>query len=189
MGHQEFFKIMNGTTVLQQSKHHNPDGERIYEYCLPATTNYQYNLVLWDTGNNGWNMFSQLTITGLYGNTVLRTTLYAESSEEYVFSLYYPVMKNETWKSLDSSSTIAADWFSPSFDDSTWSSVTLGSILPVAGAVYFRKVFSGAPGLAAYELEMNYMYGIVAYVNGVEVFRDHMDEGDVTPSTLSIDAY
>ena len=180
---------MNGTTVLQQSKYHSQGGERIYEYCLPATTNYQYNLVLWDTGNDGWNMFSQLTITGLYGNTVLKTTLYAESSEEYVFSLYYPVMKNQTWKSLDSSSTIAADWLSPSFDDSTWSSVTLGSTLPVAGAVYFRRVFSSAPGLAAYELEMNYMYGIVAYVNGVEVFRDHMDEGDVTPSTLSIDAY
>ena len=36
---------------------------------------------------------------------------------------------------------------------------------------------------------MNYRYGIVAYINGVEVYRDNMPEGAVTSSTAATGSY
>ncbi|KAK8824718.1 hypothetical protein WA556_003868 [Blastocystis sp. ATCC 50177/Nand II] len=57
------------------------------------------------------------------------------------------------------------------------------------GTQYFRKQFAGITDMAAYEARFNYRYGIVAYMNGVEIFRDHMPEGAVTPGTGSTGAY
>ena len=57
------------------------------------------------------------------------------------------------------------------------------------GTQYFRKTFTGVGGLAAYELEMKYQYGIVVYMNGAEIYRDNMPEGSVTSSTAALGGY
>ena len=110
------------------------------------------------------------------------------STEEYDLSMYYPVTKGAEWKMLATTS-IAADWNTVNFSDGSWTSVTLGSASAVSGTQYFRKTFTGLPNMAAYEVSMNYKFGIVAYVNGVEVFRDHMNEGAVTATTPSNGAF
>ena len=109
--------------------------------------------------------------------------------ENYALSLYYPVMKTAEWKTTSASSTIASDWNSQSFTETDWNTVTLGSASAVAGTQYFRKAFNGIPSMAAYELELNYKFGIIAYINGVEVLRDYMADGDATPSTLCSGGY
>ena len=81
------------------------------------------------------------------------------------------------------------DWKSQSFTETDWNTVTLGSASAVSGTQYFRKAFNGIPSMAAYELEMNYKFGIIAYINGAEVFRDYMADGDATPSTLCSGGY
>ena len=43
--------------------------------------------------------------------------------------------------------------------------------------------------LAAYDLRVFYASGVVAYVNGVEVFRDNMPEGVPTAATLATGSY
>ena len=39
--------------------------------------------------------------------------------------------------------------------------------------------------MAAYEVRFNYRYGIVAYVNGAEIFRDNMPSGSVTAESTA----
>ena len=43
--------------------------------------------------------------------------------------------------------------------------------------------------MAAFELQLNYRYGVVAYINGVEVYRDNMADGEPTSSTPATGSY
>lgn len=43
--------------------------------------------------------------------------------------------------------------------------------------------------MAAYEMDFMYLYGIVAYINGVEVFRDNMASGAVSASSVATGSY
>ena len=188
-GRYESYQILDGATVLLEKSRFSGKGVDLNEACLNATTNNQYSLKLAITRNDPWNNGAWVSVAGIYGNIVLKTTQIAEG-EEYTLSLYYPVMKNEEWKMLVAASTIDSNWNTASFDDSAWTAATLGSVTTTAtGSQYFRKSFAGIPDMAAYEVELNYRYGIVVYVNGVEVFRDHMADGAVTPATVSTDAY
>ena len=52
------------------------------------------------------------------------------------------------------------------------------------GSQYFRKQFNGVADMAAYEIQLQFEYGI----NGKEVFREHMpapESSVITPSTPS----
>ncbi|KAK8817244.1 hypothetical protein WA556_003140 [Blastocystis sp. ATCC 50177/Nand II] len=96
---------------------------------------------------------------------------------------------NGEWKLYSSAMTVAEGWNTASFSD-TWESATLGTDAHSAnGTQYFRKTFTGIDNMAAYEYRFNYRYGIIAYMNGKEVFRDNMDSGAATPSTPSSGAY
>ena len=56
------------------------------------------------------------------------------------------------------------------------------------GSQYFRKPFNGVAIMAAYEIQFQFEYGIITYINGKEVFREHMpapEFGVITPSTPS----
>ena len=57
------------------------------------------------------------------------------------------------------------------------------------GVQYLRKSFAGITNMAAYELALNYRYGIAAYINGVEVYRDNLPEGTLSSSTLATGSY
>ena len=186
-GSEEWYQILNGTTVLKWGTWF-PEGESTSEYCLTATTNNQYSIKLRDGYRDSWKNGAWVSVAGEYGNVVLKTMMVENSEELFALSLYYPVKKNEEWRMT--SSLIADDWMDVDFDDEGWSAVTLGNNATTAsGTQYFRKTFVGLPNMAAYEVSMNYQFGIIAYVNGVEEFRDHMEEGEVTATTPSNGAF
>ena len=185
-GSIEWYQILNGTTVLKEGNWFTDNSERTDEYCLAATTNNQYSIKL-RRSYGSWSNGAWVSVAGEYGNVVLKTMMMAEKEELFALSLYYPVRKNEEWKMT--SSSIVDDWMDVDFDDDGWNAVTLGSVSAVSGTQYFRKTFTGLPNMAAYEVSMNYQFGIIAYVNGVEEFRDHMEEGEVTAATPSIGAF
>ena len=158
------------------------------EYCLPATPNSQYTFKLTKNSDRLWFNGAWVYVYGIYGNIVFKNWMTVRRQQFFDLSLHYPVMKNEEWKMLVTTS-IPADWNTLNFSDGSWTTVTLGSASAVSGTQYFRKTFVGLPNMAAYEVSMNYKFGIIAYVNGVEVYRDHMADGEVNPSTLSTDAF
>ena len=189
-GYEESYKILNGATELKTSASFASNEQRTDEYCLTPTTNNQYTLKIIDSNGDSWSNGAWVSVSGLYGNVVLKTTLVEKREEEFALSLYYPVMKSVEWKMTATSSSIASDWYAVNFGESGWSAVTLGSVTaPATGSQYFRKSFAGIANMAAYEVELNYKFGMILYVNGVEVFRDHMPDGVVSPSTASYGAY
>ena len=187
---EESYKILNGATELKTSAPFANNEQRTDEYCLTATTNNQYTFKIIDSYGDSWTNGAWVSVAGIYGNVVLKATLVEKREEEFALSLYYPVMKSVEWKMTATSGSIASDWYAVNFGESGWSAVTLGSVAtPATGSQYFRKSFAGIANMAAYEVELNYKFGMILYVNGVEVFRDHMPDGVVSPSTASVGAY
>lgn len=129
-------------------------------------------------------------MTGLYGNFVFKYYRTTSRQEEFDLSMFYAIKKGQEWKMHSSADSVPSNWVASAFSDSAWSDVTLGSdIAAVSGTQYFRKHFTSVAGLATYELELNYRHGLIAYVNGVEVFLDNMLSDSVTPSTASTGSY
>lgn len=181
----EFWSVKNGSQVLYSSPVFVDRGTSIIESCLPKTVNSMYTLVLggenkFSTPCSDWNSDSMLTIEGKHGNVFFKGTLVTNTiTSPFPLSLYYGIETNSTWKLI---AGIVDDlWPQYGFDDSLWLSQKLGTpSLPMTGTQYYRKVFTGISDMAAYELRMNYQFGVVAYINGVEVYRDNMPKGVIT---------
>ena len=88
------------------------------------------------------------------------------------------------------SGSASTGWTSYSFADNTWTDATLGSVTTsVSGTQYFRKQFVGLANMAAYDVRLYYKAGVIAYINGAEVYRDNMPAGDVSSSTAATGQY
>lgn len=157
------------------------------DYCLPSTVHSQYTLQLLDSYGDGWTASTWIEIVGEYGNVFFKTMELDEYQETYTLSLYYAIKKNQEWKM-----TVQPHgaWNEVVYDDDLWNTVTLGGIIGnVNGTQYYRKSFTGLSNMAAYELSMNYMCGIVVYINGIEVYRDNIQEGNTASGCYSSLAY
>ena len=187
-GYEESYNFLSGTEVLITSAPFANNEQRTDEYCLNATTNNQYTFNMHD-GYRGpgdsWTNGAWVSVEGPYGNVVFKGFMIEKTDENIPMSFYYPIMKTQEWKTLASTSSIPSDWNTVGFGDSSWTPATMGSAPTMSGTQYFRKTFTGIAGMAAYEYRFNYRYGIIAYLNGVEIYRDHMAAGTVTPSSTS----
>ena len=169
---EESYTILNGGTTLVTSAAFANYEQRTDEYCLPATTNNQYTIKFIDSYGDSWASGAWASVSGQYGNTVFKNFMTDDDEDEFALSLYYPIMKNQEFKMFSTTSSIASDWFAINFSDSGWTPVTLGSVTtPASGTQYFRKQFASIAGMAAYEIQFNYRYGIIAYMNGNEIYR------------------
>ena len=99
--------------------------------------------------------------------------------------LHDSLHKAQEWRFFDSTTTIALEWTQTAFDDSNWNVAVPESVtMQLRGSQYFRKQFNGVAIMAAYEIQLKF----IAYINGKEVFREHMpapEFGVITPSTPS----
>ena len=183
----ESFKILSGETVLYTSPSLVNNQERSLDVCLPATTNNVYTLHMYDKTVTSWSDGAWIIIYGVNGNRVLRTIMIEKMNEYNQFSLNYPINKNEAWKYESSEH---AGWKDASFNDANWTEMTLGATTTQAsGTQYFRKSFTGLNTMAAIELQLKYSHGVVAYINGKEIYRDNMPTGEVTSATLATGSY
>ena len=143
--------------------------------CITKTSNLQYELVM--TGM--WKIPNYLEIQGLYGNRVFKGTY----SASYMVSMLTLVDSDTEWHASQSyvddwSRTIPSDWseYSPPS--------------PLQRSVYyFCSRFTGMSGMTAYEVQFLYRSGIVAYINGIEVYRDNLPLGMILPQTEATSGY
>ena len=186
---EESYELYSGSTRLLFSYPFSNYETRTDEYCLESSQDSLYTLTLKDSYGDSWTAGSWISVTGPYGNVVLKTMMIENREEPFTLSFDYPIPMNGEWKLYSSAITVAEGWNTASFSDN-WETATLGTDAHSAtGTQYFRKTFTGVDNMAAYEMRFNYRYGIIAYVNGKEVFRDNMDSGAATPSTPSSGAY
>ena len=161
--------------------------ERTLEVCLPATTNNIYTLTMKDSRNDSWTDGAWIEIKDINDHTVLKYIMTDKTEETVDFSLYSPINKNAEWKF---SNSFQSGWNTANFADGSWTSFIAGtSTQQSAGTVYFRKTFTGVTGMAAVDAQFLYSHGIVAYINGVEIFRDNMPAGDVSQGTMASGSY
>ena len=159
----------------------------MYEVCLTASSNHIFNLEIRDSAADAWSSGAWIEIEGMNGNIVYKGMMTERSVQTEQFSLYSPINKNDSWKYTNS---VSDNWKDVSYSDVDWSDVVTGSATQsVSGTQYFRKVFNGVEGMAAVEIELKYQYGIVAYLNGVEVYRDNMSDGQPSIDTLATGSY
>ena len=186
---EESFKVLAGSATLIQSITLTDNEAQTFEYCIAKRSNSQYTLEMKDSYGDSWTTGSYIEIRGKYDNLFFKNYMIDKTREQYALSLYYPIEKNDQWKMTTGATGTIGTWTQYAFDDNSWTAVTLGSASAVSGTQYFRKTFTGVTGMAAYETRLNYRYGVVAYVNGAEVFRDNMPAGEVTASTLAPGGY
>ena len=186
---EESYQILNGSRVLAAASQFSDNELRNSEFCLTATTNNQYTFNMHDAYGDSWSGGSWVSVSGIYGNIVFKGFMTESVEEDFALSLYYPITKTQEWKTFASASSIPSDWTGLNFGDSSWTPATMGSAPAMSGTQYFRKTFTGIADMAAYEYDFNYRYGIIAYVNGKEIYRDHMAAGAATPDTASEDAF
>ncbi|MEE2947231.1 MAG: tetratricopeptide repeat protein [Verrucomicrobiota bacterium] len=132
-----------------------------------------------------------------------------QAPDPVVFGEGKPVVQKQSkWRYHDRGQDLGQAWRNPAYDDSAWSSGDgplgfgdLGSIKPATTVsyggnasakhptTYFRKSFrfdpaelGGATGITARILSDD---GFVLYLNGAEVARDNMPEGDIKFATLT----
>ena len=146
---------------------------------------------------------SQILKTGqavLVGENSIKETKY---SPKVLIKDYPEVIKlNSKWKYYDKREAPSSQWFTSQFNDSTWQEgfAELGygekderTVLSYGGksrnkiiAYYFRKNFyydSTAKGKLACYLRID--DGCIIYINGKEVKRFNMPQGEITHKTLS----
>ena len=158
------------------------------EGYLRGTRDCLYTLVMKNRDVNSWYDGEWIEVYGINGNIVFKGFMIKRGEESYQFTLYSPINKGDIWKYSNNGS---GDWKAVGYNDSQWTSITSGSdpIVEESLTQYFRKSFIGVPGMAAIEAQFRYQYGIVAYINGVEVYRDNMPEGDIGTSTEATNEY
>ena len=157
------------------------------EACVAHTANDQYTLVLRDDGEDGWDQGSFVDVQTQWGATVYMGRLESGSIQYIPFSLYSPITPDSEWQF---STTFVPDWKDVSATVTNWNSYFSGNWTEsVTGTQYFRKEVRALTNMAAYDLRVFYASGVVAYVNGVEVFRDHMPEGVPTAETLATGSF
>ena len=189
---EESFKILSGSTVAYTSPTLVDNQVRTLEVCLPASTNSQYSLEMNDSYGDSWTDGGWIEVYGINGNMAFKGMMAEGRTETHPISLYAPINKNAEWK-YASGAQASGNWKDLNYSDASWTSITLGSTTETAtGTQYFRKTFTGITGMAAIDLQLNYIAGVVAYINGAEVFRDNMPAGavvDTTPASGSYSAY
>jgi len=114
------------------------------------------------------------------------------------------VQSGSTWRYLDDGSGPGPEWRTPNFADNTWGTGRAqlgygdGDEATVVRAdrtngtriitTYFRKTFVATNIAAVTNLELRALRddGAIAYLNGVEVFRNNMPAGAVNSNTVAL---
>ena len=141
--------------------------------CIPRTPNLQYDLRLTNSDDT-WNIESYLELINIYGNRVFKTP---SSVGPYRLSLMYAIEKGAPWVWRND---FVKDW---TLTEEGWSRP---STFPSSPVHYIRQTFEGINNMASYEVKFLYQYGIVAYLNGIEIYRDNMPKGPILRTTSSI---
>ena len=176
--------VTSGSAVLYTSPVFPNNQVITNRVCLDATPNLIYTLEMKDSANDSWSAGAYLAIYGPYDNLVFKNYMTESTFETTIFTVNTPVPKEASWKY---SSSEENGWKSSSFDDSTWNIIPRETT--VLGTQYYRIPFIGVPDMAAVDLRFYYSEGIIAYIDGEEIYRDNMVDGEVNTMTPATGSY
>ena len=177
----------DGVTTLM-FRNFRPNQVQVLDGCIEKTLNDQYTLVLRDSISDSWDEGSMVDVRNDYGVSVFNGRMTATFQESIPLSLYAPITPLTAWQfSLNAPQ---ADWTEVSAIVDGWDEYIKGNWTESAsGTQYFRTSVRVMTNLAAYDLRVRYISGVIIYVNGIEVYRDNMADGLVDATTLATNSY
>lgn len=156
--------------------------------CIPAQV---ITVNIWDTGNNGWYTNAGLYIDYYSGEENTYHTmafLYeraADTVRAYKFDLNYPLYNHEsTWKYLQGSTP--ANWYATT-EPAGFSNFPMSPLPATTSNVWlFRNTFTVASksGYAGLDVRVKSRAGLLLYINGNEIFREFLPDGEISTSTI-----
>ncbi|KAK8791776.1 hypothetical protein WA158_005153 [Blastocystis sp. Blastoise] len=154
-------------------------------YCQPSGI---YSLILKDSFRDGWNN-AKVTVYNYDDIIILQDTLLSGESPKtlYINVNYLVAFGQSSWKYTSTVQSGTA-WAATTFSDATWSTAQAGSFTGLTGTtVYYRTTFTvnNLEQFSLYELSLKIKAGIIAYINGKEVYRYAVPTTGVTSSTLA----
>ena len=165
------------STVLYSSEQFPIIGTTTGTICVQRTPSLQYDLEMISTTTTSK---SSLAFQGTYENRVFKSSW---KLGRIRLSFYTPVDHEMSWFWT---SNYSPDWKTCSTN--SWS-LTTGTSISSDSVIYFRRSFTGLSNMAAYESQFYYRDGIIAYLNGYEIYRDNMGTGPILPSSKPISSY
>ena len=158
--------------------------------CQHATT---YGLILKKTNYGGWGS-NYVNIKLMDGTLLLKESLAAGvMQKEYQFNPAYAVVpKWTTWSYLTDGTAAPEGWNTLSGAPASWSTA-MAADLPAGNGItqYYYVKFTAAntKPFSVMDISVNLRGGAVIYLNGQEVRRINMPQGEVTSTTLANNLY
>ena len=158
--------------------------------CQHATT---YGLILKKNDNSGWGS-NYVNVKLVDGSVLLKESLAAGAMQKtYNFNPGYAVApKWTTWSYHIDGSAAPAGWNALATAPADWATAMTAEMPQAQGVTsyYYTKFTLGALGdYAVMDISVNVRGGAVVYLNGEEVRRINMPEGEITSSTLATNLY
>ena len=159
--------------------------------CLPTGI---YTVEMVDNTGVLWADGSSVNIDAeVAGSYVVlaRGRLNKSPSDSFQFAVNYPVANAAASTNMKylMGTTIPSGWNTVSFTESDWT-VLSDSSRPTTSStiVLFRNAFSlsDKTGYHGVELRIKAHWGIIAYLNGQEVYRVHVSSGELTPTSTNV---
>lgn len=170
-------KLLYTSPVFEKESNHTVTA------CIQKTEFDLYDLVL---STPLWHHGSIVEFRNKYGHIVLKTP---HKSGVVSLSLYTPILKNSTWVLLSGREFHWVDLEWNEGSQSEYSAWEIPSVSPSA-FLFVRKTISlPSREMAAFEIQVKYKDGVIAYVNGYEVLRDNMKSGYVAATTRNTGSY
>ena len=155
--------------------------------CLMVGT---YTVKLLHSSGSTWSSSSFLTIKYIFNGvsfTVSKSRLMinTENSFSLVADYVLPFAETNTGIKYLADGTVPANWYSASFDPSSWTTLQDDNRPSMGKLQLYRTTFNVASitGFDGFELNVKAQAGIVVYLNGNEMYRRYIAAGDITASS------
>lgn len=178
----KFYKP-NQQEPFYESPHPSDDSLETRYVCLPISLGNKYDIQFTSTTDQSWSTKSWVEFRGIYNNRLFKSFFW--NGDKIALSLYTPIQKGSDF---EYSTQYNHNWFVDISE--TWENYHFPKDIGETSCTFFlRRRFNGMDNMAAYETQLYYQHGIVVYVNGMEVYRDNMPSGPITPHTVPTNSY
>ena len=172
-------KNSEGQSVLASS-----NTESLVGTCLPVG---EYTVTMTSSSGTTWQSTSLMTINALadgHSFVLAKTRLTIEGEDSFVLPIDLPLLPASagSFKYL-ADGTVPSNWYTSGFSDSAWTTLDASSRPTTAQKVkLFRATFNVASkeGAQGFELYLKARNGVLAYLNGEEIYRSYLEAGDLT---------
>lgn len=186
----EYLGFRKGEIEARTIQGEDAENIRVYRYCLERTP---YTVYLASNNEDGWNAGAAVEFYVFYDkkNSVLvgRKTLRGSSRESFEFNPTFDLPSaSQPFMVFTGAGEPPSDWKNGMAAGESWTSYTLenGVGPAVDRPVWFIKQQVTANSVAtatSYELGVYCRAGVVLYVNGKEVYRSYVGEGEVSSNS------